>query len=225
MQDFKTGILKLNGLADLVVQDDEKVLKDRIEIMNLSKSVLNTIVLDAENEDYQNLQVNLSGIDTMLKAIDGRMVSATGMPHTLILGDGANGMFSAGTQEAMQFADFIKRHQVKSIKSQIEQWNHIMTSSRQGPTSGKTLPGLGFDFKPIWQMDDKEKAELRSKNATSDQIYIQNAVLDPSEVRESRFGGDTYGMEISIDKDLDDDLAEMIPNEVPVEEEEKPENG
>ena len=87
MQDFKVGILKINGLADLVVQDDEKVLKDRIEIMNLSKSILNTIVLDAENETYENLTTQLSGIEGLLKAVDNRMVSATGMPHTLILGD------------------------------------------------------------------------------------------------------------------------------------------
>ena len=207
MQEFKVGILKLKGLADLIVQDDEDVIKQRIELMNLSKSVLNTIVLDAEDESYENLTTTLSGVDTMLKAIDNRMVSATGMPHTLILGDGASGIFSGGRQEEQQHADFIKRHQLDSLKRPTNQWNRILMASRKGPTKGKILPGLGWTFRPIFQLDDNEKAELRGKNAVTDQIYIQNGVLDQSEIRESRFAGDEYGMEISIDSELDEELA------------------
>lgn len=207
LQEFKVGILKLRGLADLIAQDEEDVLKKRIELMNLSKSVLNTVVLDAEDESFENLSIQLSGLAELLGKVGDRMVAATGLPHTIILGEGASGFLSgAGNAEKEQLSDFIKVHQVIGIKRPLDEWNVIMQMTRQGPTSGKILPGLGYEFKPLWQMDEKEQSELMNKQAQTDQIYFGIGALDSDEIRQSRFGGDDFSLETSIQSEDDADL-------------------
>ncbi len=49
--------------------------------------------------------------------------------------------------------------------------------------------------RPLWQLTEKEKAETRKIQADTDAVYLDRQVLKSTEVRSSRFGGDTYSSE------------------------------
>lgn len=202
LQDFRQGILKLNNLADMLASGDDALVKQRIEIMNLSKSVLNAVVLDAENEDYTYISNQLSGADGLLDRVTQRLVIATGMPHTVVLGDSPSGLGASGESEKKDFYDQISSLQESILRPRLVRMFDLILAQKVGPTGGKPIPNLTFDFRPLWQMSSKEDAEVKKLTAETDQIYIQNGVVDPSEVAISRFGGDTYSTETSIDTAL-----------------------
>ena len=61
-------------------------------------------------------------------------------------------------------------------------------------------------------MDDKEKAEVRNKQAQTDQIYSDLGVLSPEVIAKARFGGDRYSLETNIDEDAWKAVAAAKPD-------------
>ena len=55
-----------------------------------------------------------------------------------------------------------------------------------------------IDFVSLWQLSELEQADVKLRNAQTDQIYIQNGVLDNRVVTRSRFGGTDYNNEITL---------------------------
>ena len=201
-QDFRVGILKIKNLADIVAAGDAKLLTARIEQMNLCKSTLGSVLLDAEDEDYTNLATTLNGVDQLLDKINERLVAATGMPHTVILGDGAAGTLGGGGEsESRQLNEFVAAQQDKKLSKPLNKIIKIIQSQMTGPTKGEELKSLTWEFNPLVERTPEQDVELRNKQAQTDQIYVDKGVLAADEIRESRFGGKKYSIETKVEED------------------------
>jgi hypothetical protein len=89
------------------------------------------------------------------------------------------------------------------LRNKIEYLLRVLLRSKLGPTKGVEPENWSFAFNPLWQPTEGEKIDARNKQAQTDQIYITQQVLHPEEVRSSRFGGDTYSPETTLDEQLD----------------------
>lgn len=202
--DFKTGILKIKDLADIVTSDKVDVFKNRIEAMNLAKSVLNAVVLDAEDEDFTNLQsTNLRGVADLLKQIGSRLVAASKIPHTRLLGEapGGGSLSGAGNSEEKDFKDRVANDQEKVLARPIDLILDLVQLAANGPFRGEINEDLSYVFNSLFQQDDTATATTRKAVAEADRIYLESGVIGPDEVAISRFGGDEYSMETQINKD------------------------
>ncbi len=65
-------------------------------------------------------------------------------------------------------------------------------------------------FKPLWQPTALEEADRRLKVAQADDIYLGYGALLPEEVRKSRWGGDGYSAETTIDGELTDEALTAV---------------
>lgn len=200
MTDFDVSILKLNNLADILGADDDDLVTSRLKLMNLSKSILGSILIDAENESFDTMSRQFTNVDKVLDKMDQRLVQATDMPHTVILGEGSTGNLSgSGESENNNMNTLIANEQEDKLKCPIDYISEIIQAAKQGPTSGKMLKTHTWTFNPLSEPSEKEVAETRKLVAETDAIYITNAVLSSDEVATSRFGGDEYSMETAID--------------------------
>lgn len=200
LQDFNISILKLKNLADIIGGDETNLLTDRVKLMGLSKSILGSIVIDAEHEDISNLSTPLTGVDKVMEKINERLVAATGLPHTIILGEGSTGKLSgAGESEDKNFKSLVANQQELILPEPLDYIYDVILSAKKGPTQGKIPDDFTYAFRPLWQPNDKEVAEVRKIMAEADKVYLENSVLSASEVAESRFGGEQYSLETHLD--------------------------
>jgi hypothetical protein len=199
LHDFRQGVLKLKHLADMIASNDDSLVTKRIELMNLCRSVLNTIVLDDE-ESYEQQISPVTGVKELLEAVNKRLATATGLPHTIVFGESPSGLGASGDSEKSDFYDQVSAQQELKLRKPLEYLITLILLSKDGPTNGIVPEGWGFEFNSLWQMDDKEKAEIRKVTAESDAIYIDRGVLDPTEARNSRFGGESYSIETQIEE-------------------------
>lgn len=200
VQEFNIRIMKLKNLADIIGGDNADLLTQRMKIMNLSKSILGVLLLDSENESCENMSTPLTGLDKTLEKLDQRLVMATGMPHTVILGDGAAGTLSGkGESEEKIWKGLVAKEQGKVIARPYDRFCQFMFADRKGPSSGQPVKDHSWIFCPLWQPSEKEVAEVRKLVAETDKIYIGEQVLNPIDVAKSRFGGDEYSMETKVD--------------------------
>lgn len=194
LQDFNIGIYKMKNLSQLVATGKSKIVKDRMELLQFSKSVINAFVLDAEDEDYIDLSRSVSGLDAMLQAQSNRLVAATDIPHTVLLGESPDGSNATGNSTTEQWYSHIQSVQENYLRPKLDQMFDIIFNDVDND--------FEYEFNNIREVNDLEKAELRSKQAVTDATYIDRGVVDPDEIAESRFGGDTYSMETKLNAEL-----------------------
>ena len=200
IQDFTVGIFTMQNLMDLLAQGKDDLLTTRLELVSGLSSIVNSIVIQ-EGESFERKTTNVSGLPEMLNTISMRLVAASQMPHTLLLGESPSGLGATGNSEKIDWYDEIKNQQKSILEPAIKKIAEIFFSSKKGITKG-VIPDFTMEFNSLWQMDEKEKIEIRKTQAETDQIYINSNVLDPEEVTNSRFGGLSYSMETTLNKDI-----------------------
>ena len=200
LQDFSVGVFQIKNLAELISSGQEAQVKTRLELMNYSKSVIKSIVMDLD-EKFEHQSKSLSGVPEVMKQANSRLVVASNMPHTKILGESPSGLGADGSSEERNWYDNVKTQQKIVLRPVLDTLIRYIYLSKRGPTGGIVPEGASYEFVPLWQMSDPERAAMELQVAQKDQIYIQTAVLDPHEVALSRYGGEKYSMDTVINEE------------------------
>jgi len=214
MQDFSAGVFKMKNLAQLIGAGQDDAVMKRLSLIDLKRSLVKSVVVDAD-EDFERKSTPLAGIKDALQKIDDRLVAASKMPHTLLLGEGAGGGLNNGEggSEQEQWDDYIKGMQKSDFKPSFMACLKIILSAKNNPvTKGIIPPGFDMLFPPLSEPSQKEKAEIYKITAEGDQIYMTNQVLDPNEVAISRFADDEFNQETKIDLKIREDLLKEGPD-------------
>ena len=199
IHDFVNSVLKIPGLGQLLAsQCGDSQVTQRINILNMAKSTLNTMVIDGE-EDYSKLTTNVAGISDLLDRFMLTLSAVTGIPITLLFGRAPSGLNATGEADIRNFYDMIKQKQQGKLRSMLNRVIELIFLSKDGPYKGIEPKDWNLEFMPLWQNSEEEEANLRKTVAETDAIYIDRGVLDPSEVAISRFGGSRWAMHTEID--------------------------
>jgi len=160
----------LDGLADRGFED--RVMR-RMQLAQFGKSTTNALVMDAE-EDFQQKQLNFGGLSdlqmTMLQIVAG----ASGIPATRLLGRSASGLNSTGDNEIREYYDTIRGEQELVIGPAMHELD--MAIARE---IGEPAPD--YEWMSLWQMDDAQIADIRSKNAAT-LASLQSSAVFPDDV-------------------------------------------
>jgi hypothetical protein len=160
----------------------------------MSKSIIKAVVLDLE-EDYEVKARSLAGVPELLTKADNRLTIASGMPHTLLLGESPGGLGTTGQNQVKNWYDLVARQQEINLTKKINLLIKLVAK-----TLSIELPKeYTWEFNPLWQMSDTETAAYRKTVAETDAVYIDRGVVDSAEIASSRFGGEGYSAETTLD--------------------------
>jgi phage-related protein (TIGR01555 family) len=212
IEDFVQTVLSVNNLSDMLAAGQDDLIKKRLDIIDTSRHVANTILLDSE-ETYTKQASSVGGLDGLIDKFALALASVTNIPVTFLMGQAPAGLQATGQSDIRMFYDNIKAEQEDTLRPVLEKLTKIIMLSSEGGFNGRELENWCIKFNPLWQMGDQEKATMRKTVAETDQIYINTGVLDPSEVAIARFGGDSYSMDTVIDTETREN-PEMTPEDV-----------
>jgi hypothetical protein len=80
--------------------------------------------------------------------------------------------------------------------------------SKDGPTEGRLPESWRVKFNDLFELNEREKADVRARVAAVDGRYIQLGVLHPQEVADARYGGSEWSMELTLDPSLPRELPQ-----------------
>lgn len=229
LQDFNQGVFKLAGLSELIKAGREDVVRKRFEVIDMARSILRMMVVDADGESFERVTTNVSGLDALLVRMEHRLAAAADMPVSRIMGQSPGGLANADQGQARWWYDRIAAKQNKELRPRINQFVQWILRSKEGPTDGVELKNWEVKFRPLQQLTELEQSQIRLNNSNADQIDIMNNVLTPDEVAESAYGGGEYSSARKLDKSLrkifESPLQLTIPGTTPAasEEPERPE--
>lgn len=199
LQDFSIPVMKLQNLAEQLEANCEQDIKNRLQMVNLTKSIARMVVLDANNESFEHSARNVTGFADLLNKVESRLATAAHMPRTKLFGESSGGLGSTGESQENNWNKYIESQQENYLRPILmELYKEIL----RGEFPNLDLNKLDIEFVPLKQMTEKEQADIRKTQADIDNIYLQHGVIDSTEVAKSRFGGDKYSTDTKIDLQL-----------------------
>lgn len=217
VQDASQGVFKMRGFIDALSSNEAPLVMQRLDVMDMARSVVRAVVLDEEGESFERQKFSWAGIHKPFELFMLRLAASVPMPVTILFGQAPAGMDATGESDIRWFYDTIRTSRENEVKPSLEYILRLIMLSKAGPTKGQVPDSWGVTFPSLWQATPTEQAELEKTYAERDKIYIDAEVLTPEEVAVARFGPEGFSSETQINLeerralleagDLDDDIA------------------
>lgn len=217
--DFSRATYTIKNLAQLMASGQEAAVRRRIEIAEMSMSVLNAILLDPDESFAFNTRA-LTGFPDILNHLGVYLSAATGMPITRLLGLSPGG-FGTGDDEDRRWDDVTIAYQDENVRPIIERLVEYIFLAKDGPSSGKTPPGWEIEFNPLSTPEPKQEAEIRKLVAESMVAQVNARILFADEAAQAMHGGGRFGMDVVLDAKARADLEASAAAGRELEEREK----
>lgn len=199
---FVIPVFGVKGLSNSMNCDSESQVAARIAMANVSMSNLNMLVKDTE-ETFEKVSTPLGGVSEILDRFMMSVSSVTRIPVALLFGRSAGGMNSTGEHDTNAFYDYIIQQQEKKLKPVLEKLVRYIMLSKDGDFNGTEPENWSIVFNPLIENSPTDEANYRRTIAEIDEKYINLGVLEPQEVRNSRFGTGVYSDLISLEDQVD----------------------
>jgi len=227
VKDIIRDVVKLQGLNDLSINDcaeDQKAFNDRMDAMFLAQSLINKLVLDKDDE-YQRQTTNVTGVSDLIRLLERRVVSVSGLPHSYLLGESPGGGIGQGKGESQDrdLNKYVECFQDDEIREPLEQFLSFVEPVAQEPD-------IEFVFNPVSSQTSEQRAAILEKVANAAQkLTGGKPVLTQSEAA-TFFEGNDVRLVPTLDlesrekyKSLNEEQIEYLLK--PIEQQEMPTNG
>lgn len=183
LSDGSLFVYMLRGLRELVLQGKEAYLQKRVQLMVQNMSQMGGIAVDANDEQVNFLSRQYGGMYQLLEQFLNVIVAATGIPHTLILGDSPSGLGATGESERRAIEDLKREFFENEYEGKLRYLYRILFLAKDSPTRGKEPEEWSIEYQGGFNPTIDEKLAYTNSliNALSGAIASQ--FLTPEEAR------------------------------------------
>jgi uncharacterized protein len=197
----KLDVIKVPGLIELLstIEGSSKVF-DRFSQGNVAKSVVNATLLDT-TEEWERHQLHFAGMDKVMSMYLLVAAGAADIPATRLLGRSPEGMNATGDSDTRNYYDRLQEDQKVRIQPALSRLDEVLLRH----VFGSRDEDIYYEWRPLWQLDDVQKADIGLKKAQAHKIDVDNGLINPDVLREGRVNqliedGVYPGFEAAVDE-------------------------
>lgn len=213
------AIYKMQNLAmELATEDGEANVLKRLQIIDMARGLLNSIVIDGEGEDYDFKSFSYAGVSDVINTTCNYLSAITNIPQTILFGRSPAGMNATGASDLEGYYNYIERIQKRMVKSNLRYLLSIVGKAGVANREIKEVPPLKVEFNSLWSMSEQEKvaldlqkAQVAQTNANTASVYVQMQAIDPSEVRQKLADDGEFDVQTMLDDYSEEELEENDP--------------
>lgn len=154
-------------------------LTQRVKYFNAQRSNDGTVLLDKETEEMEQINTPLSGVtDIVSMSLDLAPV-ILGISKDKYFGDLPKGLNASSEGTNRIYYDKIQSLNEKICYDNVEKVLKILQLNRYGEIDDN----ISFQFAPLWEMDECERAEINKVKADTAAVYLDRGALSAEEVR------------------------------------------
>ena len=213
-------IYKMRGLASELAteQGEDRILK-RLQVLDTSRGILNSLVIDAEGEDYDFKTFQYNGITDVISASCNMLAALSNIPQVILFGQSISGMSSTDDTSMENYYNFVERIQKRMLRSNLRYLLSVVFQAGLATGEVDEVPKIKVQFNPLWSVSDSEQAALDQQKAQTEltkaqtaQAYVGMEAIDPSEVRAKLADSDEFDVENMLDEYTDEELEAGMPS-------------
>lgn len=183
-------VYRINGLNSMVAEGNDDLVVKRLKLAHEMKSVINGIALDKEDE-YDKKSNQFANLDSIDQEFKQTVSGSADIPVTRLWGKSPAGMNATGESDMLNYYDNVQSIQENVLRPKIDWLDSIILASAGIKNT------LEYEFKPLKQLTEVEQATVSHQNAQRDQIYLDAAIIEDSDVVAQLAEDGTY---VSIDE-------------------------
>jgi hypothetical protein len=153
-------------------------------------------VTNKADEELTNVSAPISGVEGLVGQAQEQLASAARIPLSIYLQITPTGLNASSENEIRSFYADVHSYQEDNLRPPLATIFDVVQLSLFGAID----PEVTFEFEPLWEMSDKDRADIIAKEATADAAYINAGVVDPEEARDrlrSDEGSLYFGVDLS----------------------------
>jgi phage-related protein (TIGR01555 family) len=191
----------------------KKALIEMVQSMRLFASNEGISLIDAEDDMVTQQASTFAGMSEILLQLGQQNSGGLQVPAVRLFGQSPAGLNSSGDSDLKTYYDGIAHRQEFIVTGVTTIYRCIARSLKID-----VQDGFGVEFRPLWQMDEQQKAEIASKDTqTAVAVYETGKISDQTFLKELQRISETTSRWKSITKeDIDaaDDEVAPPPGEV-----------
>jgi phage-related protein (TIGR01555 family) len=177
LQEAKTDVVHVPNLSDyLATSEGTSKITARFQGAKAVKSIYNVLLLEGDGttgENWEQKQVSFGGLTEILNHYLQVVAGAADIPATRMIGQSPKGMNATGDSDIRNYYDHIKARQNFELRPAIRTLDEVLIRSALGSRPDT----IYFEFGPLWQLSDKEKADAAFVKAQATNLYATNALI------------------------------------------------
>lgn len=201
-------VYALKGLSQMLgTQGGEDKMKARSKAMEMAKSMINAILIDADDK-YTREKIDFGNLPEMLDRFMVDVASAADIPVAELFETSKGGLSDTGEGSRERWEASVTELREHELRAPLQHIVELIMASKEGPTKGKVLEGWRVKFHPLEMLGALEEADRYLKVATADGVYLTNQVVLPNEIATSRFRAEGYSTDTTIDLEARELMAQ-----------------
>lgn len=171
------NVLSVEGLMDAVSDPEtERLIIARYNHMSNLKATNKTVVIDKDRETFDRKPSAFATLPEVIETMRREVSAAIGIPYSLLFGR-AGGIGSNGDMELKNYYDNISTMQSNDIEPACFNLDECVIRS----ALGSRPPEIYLNWLSLYEMSDKEKAEVAKITADAAKVAIDAGIV-PAEV-------------------------------------------
>ena len=156
---------KVKGLREIIAAGGPILagLTKQISFMRATQTNEGLTLMDTEDE-FETHTYTFAGLDAVLLQFSQQLSGALDIPLTRLFGQSPAGLNATGESDIRNYYDGINQQQERRLRSAVK----LLLVITHLSTFGRALPnGSAFQFVPLWQLNDVEKATIAATTTTA----------------------------------------------------------
>ena len=226
VNDAKMDVVKIPDFSkNIATQEYASRLLKRFSFANQSKSSINSLLLDSE-EEWQRIQTAFSGLPNLLSEFLTVTSGASGIPVSRLMGQAPGKVLSGtsgGEQDMRNYYDTVAAMQKNMIGPSLEPLDKVLIAS----AIGKIDPNIFYEWAPLYVPDPQQTADIALKKAQVVAADVTMGLINPDVLRRTRINqliedGTYPGIEEAVDEMGEEPEEPEIDPNSPMPSEPKP---
>jgi len=196
----KLDVIKIPNLTAMAADPDyESRLQKRVSTSMMIKGLYNALIIDGD-EDYQQKEITFATLPDVIDRFMQIAAGAADIPVTRLLGQSPAGMNATGAHDEKNYFNRIRSMQELEMRPAMSVLDECIIWS----ALGKRPPEVHYRWSELFQLDEKDHAEIALKHAQAFQIDANSGLIPDSALAKGRVNqlieNGTYpGLEAAMD--------------------------
>lgn len=208
------AVYSMKGLADeCSTEEGENRILKRLQTIDTSRGLMNTISIDADGENYDFKTFSFSGVSDVVDTSCNLLSALTNIPQTILFGRSPAGMSATGESDMENFYNFVERIQKTMLRPNLQVLLDVIIQAGVHAGELDKAPDIHLEFNPLWSLSEAEQAQVEATKAATASTrantaiaYVNSQILDPTEVRRKLADSGEFNVEdIITEDDIDED--------------------
>jgi phage-related protein (TIGR01555 family) len=182
VSEAKVDVIKVPDFTKKISsQEYRDRLTTRFSYANTTKSVINALLLDA-GEEWERINQDFTALPDVMKMYLLIASGAADIPATRMLGQSPAGLSSTGESDVRNYYDRVSSEQRTELQPALARLDEVLIRS----ALGSRKPEIHYNWHPLWQMSDKERADIFKTKADTFTIDVTSGLIEPAVLKEAR---------------------------------------